>query len=230
MYRYYYQVFNKLWSENELIAMDTDSFFMNIKTEDVYEDMEKNIKTVKDDDDIKDNKKVYLKTEDGYIDMEKIVHHFDTSEYPKDSKLYSKDYEKVIGKWKDEVNGNLITDIIFLKSKVYTYKTEQTEVKKLKGCSKATRNKNLCFNEYDEVLNSTEEIFKKQYQIHSKKHEIFFEEINKKILSSFDDKRYLVNSVKTIPHCDEETKKDLIKLLLKNKDGKQSTTKNMYSL
>ena len=170
MYRQYYQFFNEIWPNNELIGMDTDSFFMNIKTDDVYKDMKKNIT------------------------------HFDTSEYPDDSELFSKDNEKVIGKWKDELKGKVITDMIFLKSKVYAFKTKDKEVKKLKGCSKTTQDKNLCFNEYDKILNSSEEIFKKQYQIHSKKHEIYFEEINKKVLCSFDDKRYLVDSVNTLPH------------------------------
>ncbi|CAC5377381.1 unnamed protein product [Mytilus coruscus] len=41
MYDFYYNVVNKLWKKNELIASDTDSIFLNIKTEDIYEDMKK---------------------------------------------------------------------------------------------------------------------------------------------------------------------------------------------
>ncbi|CAC5413729.1 unnamed protein product [Mytilus coruscus] len=41
MYDFYYNVVNKIVEKNELIASDTDSIFLNIKTEDIYEDMKK---------------------------------------------------------------------------------------------------------------------------------------------------------------------------------------------
>ena len=61
--------------KNELVASDTDSIILNIKTEDVYKDMEE----------IKDE--------------------LDTSDYPKDHPLHSEKNKKVIGKFKDELNG-----------------------------------------------------------------------------------------------------------------------------
>ena len=39
MYQFYYEKINKLWSSNEIIGHGTDSFFLNIPTEDVYEDL-----------------------------------------------------------------------------------------------------------------------------------------------------------------------------------------------
>ena len=40
MYQTYYDVINKRWPNNEIIGFDTDSFFLNIYTDDVYKDME----------------------------------------------------------------------------------------------------------------------------------------------------------------------------------------------
>ena len=41
MYMFYYEVIDKLWLNNEIIGFDTDSFFLDIYTEDIYEDMKK---------------------------------------------------------------------------------------------------------------------------------------------------------------------------------------------
>ena len=69
MYAFYYEVINKLWLNNEIIGFDTDSFFLNIYTKDVYED------------------------------MRKISEHLDTCNYPESDELYSKNNKKVIGKF-----------------------------------------------------------------------------------------------------------------------------------
>ena len=61
MYEFYYDFANKLWEKNELVASDTDSMILNIKTEDVYKD------------------------------MEKLLDELDTSGYPKDHPLYSEE-------------------------------------------------------------------------------------------------------------------------------------------
>ena len=50
MYQFYYERINKLWSNNQIIGYDIDSFFLNIQTEDVYKDM----KIIQDDLDISD--------------------------------------------------------------------------------------------------------------------------------------------------------------------------------
>ena len=41
MYEYYYEKINKTWPKNQIIAYDTDSFILQIQTEDVYEDIKK---------------------------------------------------------------------------------------------------------------------------------------------------------------------------------------------
>ena len=75
----------------DLVASDTDSIFLNVKTENIYKDMEE----------IKDE--------------------LDTSDYPRDHPLYSEENKKVIGKFKDELNGKIMNEVVFLKSKAYSY-------------------------------------------------------------------------------------------------------------
>ena len=54
MYNMYYNNINKLWKDrNQIIMMDTDSFILNIKTDDIFKDLE----TIKDDLDTSDYSK-----------------------------------------------------------------------------------------------------------------------------------------------------------------------------
>ena len=83
MYAFYYSVVNNLWKNNELVASDTDSIFLSIKTKDIYED------------------------------MKEIIDELDTSEYPEDHPLHSKKNKKVIGKFKDELKCKIMNEIVF---------------------------------------------------------------------------------------------------------------------
>ena len=76
----------------ELLFTDTDSLVYEIKSENVYEE--------------------FLKWKDL----------FDFSNYSKDSIFYDDTNEKVIGKMKDEYDGNIIDEFIGLKSKMYSIK------------------------------------------------------------------------------------------------------------
>src|SRR3977135_4532256 len=63
-----------------LLYMDTDSFIIEIKTKDIFEDMKEDLQL------------------------------FDTSDYPKSHPCYSDKRKKVIGKFKHELNGVLISE------------------------------------------------------------------------------------------------------------------------
>lgn len=104
----------KLWPNHDLIASDTDSIFLSITTKNIYEV------------------------------MKSIIDQLDTSDYPKDNPLYSEKNKKVIGKFKDELNGKIMSEIVFLKSKAYAFTlSDLTEKKKLKGISSSTIKKTL---------------------------------------------------------------------------------------
>ncbi|CAC5415941.1 unnamed protein product [Mytilus coruscus] len=174
MYDFYYNVVNKLWKKNELIASDTDSIFLNIKTEDIYED------------------------------MKKIEDELDTSGYPKDHPLYSEKNKKVIGKFKDELNGKIMHEIVYLRSKAYSFTfvdlNQIKEEKKLKGIGKTTITKDIKFDDYKDCLFNNKTKMNKCIQMNSKKHEMFVNEVNKISTNPFDDKRYIKdNGIDTLP-------------------------------
>ena len=92
----------------KLCYIDTDSFIMNIKTEDVYNDIAN--------------------------DVEK---RFDTSNYECDRPLPTGKNKKVIGLMKDELGGRIIMEFVTLRPKTYSYLTDDfKEDKKAKGTMK----------------------------------------------------------------------------------------------
>ena len=95
MYDFFYNHLKKQYGEKcELLYTDTDSLLLDIETEDVYKDIER-------------NKSFY-----------------DTSDYPEDHPLFSKVNKKVLGKMKDECEGIPISEYVGLRSKMYSVMTE----------------------------------------------------------------------------------------------------------
>jgi len=92
MYDFYYNKLKTRYGENvTLLYTDTDSFILQIFTEDVFND------------------------------MQEMQEDFDFSEYPKTHQCFDIKNKKVIGKFKDEVNGSIITEFVGLKSKMYSF-------------------------------------------------------------------------------------------------------------
>ena len=88
--------------------MDTDSFIMNIKTEDFYKDIANDVKK-----------------------------RFDTTNYEVNRPLPTRKNKKVIGLMKDELGGRVITEYVTLRPKTYSYLTDDfKEDKKAKGTKK----------------------------------------------------------------------------------------------
>ena len=87
MYEFWYDHLKKYNDKVELIYTDTDSFVIQVKTDDIYKDMFENI--------------------------------YDFSEYPTDHANYNIENKKVLGKFKDELNGKMITGFCSLKPKMY---------------------------------------------------------------------------------------------------------------
>lgn len=88
LYDFYYNVLkNQYGTKCELIYTDTDSFLLEIQTDDVYKDMEGS------------------------------KYHFDTSDYPKGHPPYSSANKNVLGKTEDEINGTSIVECVCLRRK-----------------------------------------------------------------------------------------------------------------
>ena len=141
--------------------MDTDSFIMNIKTKDFYEDIANDVEN-----------------------------RFDTSNYEVNRPLPMGKNKKVIGLMKDELGGKIIIEFVTLRPKTYSYLTDDgKEDKKAKGTKKCVIKKMIKFNDYKKCLLNDEMILKSQQRFISKKHDVYTENINKIALSNNDDKR-----------------------------------------
>ena len=135
MYGFEYDYIKPKYQNNsKLCNMDRDSFIINIKTEDFYEDIAN--------------------------DVEKT---FDTSNYEVDRPLPKGRNKKVIGLMNDEVGGKIMTEFASLRLKTYSYLMDDCNGnKKAKGRKKCVIKKILKFNDYKDCLLNNEIILKSQ--------------------------------------------------------------------
>ena len=133
MYEFLCDYMKPKYNDNvKLCYMDTDSFIMNIKTEDFYKDISN--------------------------DVEK---RFDTSNYEVDRPLSTGKNKKVIGLMKDELGGKIITEFVTLRRKTYSYLTgDCKEDKKAKGTKKCIIKRMINFNDYKNCLLKDQVILK----------------------------------------------------------------------
>ena len=114
MYEFWYDYMKpKYGNRVKLCYVDTDSFIMNIKTNDFYKDIAN--------------------------DVEK---RFDTSNYEVDRPLPTGKNKKVTGLMKDELGGKIIMEFVTLRPKTYSYLDDGKEDKKAKGIKKMRNKKN----------------------------------------------------------------------------------------
>lgn len=133
-------------------------------------------------------------------------HLFDFSNYPKDHILYSAENKKVPGLFKDECGGNPIFEFIGLRSKMYSFVFEPSSKKELKGTKTAKGvKKNVIENDIKHqdykysLLNSAQ--FEHCFSnISSEKHKVVTAKKKKISLSPFDDKRFLLNNIDSLPY------------------------------
>ena len=111
MNEFWYDYMNPKYGDKaRLCYMDLDRFVMYIKTEDFYKDIAN--------------------------DVERL---FDTSNYDKKDErpLPIGKNKKVIGLFKDELGGKIMTEFCALKAKTYAFKLDDREHKKVKGTKNA---------------------------------------------------------------------------------------------
>ena len=138
----------------------------------------------------------------------KIWKYLDTSDYSADHPLYSQTNTKLIGKFKDDLKGKIMTELVFLRSKAYAFLiNNEEEIKKLKGITKATIKNSVSFQDFkDALINHYDHMYyRKMHVLNSHNHEMFVKEINKKAISPFDDKSWIDNyGIATFPHGYQE--------------------------
>ena len=141
--------------------MDTDSFIINIKTEDFY----KNI-------------------------ADHVEKRFNTSNYEINRPLPTGKNKKVIGLMKDELGGKIMTEFVSLRPKTYSYLTDDGNTdKKAKGTKKCVIKRILNFIDLRNCLLNNKVILKSQQTFESELHDVYTEEINKFALRNNHDKR-----------------------------------------
>ena len=103
--------------------------------------------------------------------------------------------KKVLGKFKDELNGKIREEFIGLRSKLYAYRMcDRKETKKAKGTKKNVVQKEICFDDFRKCLLTEKPIYKKQNIFRSKLHNVCTVEQNKKALSAHDEKGHILEN------------------------------------
>ena len=174
MYEFWYDYMKPKYNNDvKLCYMATDSFIMNIKTNDFYKDIANDVEN-----------------------------RFDTSNYEVKRPLPTGKNKKIIGLMKDELGGNIITEFVTLRPKIYSVLTDDgKDGKKAKGTKKCVIKKMIKFNDYKKCLLNDELILKPQQRFISKKHDVYTENINKIALSNNDDKRIVSsNKISSYPY------------------------------
>ena len=122
---------------------------------------------------------------------------FHLSNLPVSSKYHCNDNKKVVGKMKDEYGGKSIVKFVGLKYKMYSILDESNN-------ENSTSKGDNAFIEFQEFFDT---LFKKKLlrhtmrEIKSKNYKLGTYETNKRSLSCFDDKRYILkNGINTLAY------------------------------
>ena len=197
MYQFYYDFIKKIYpgEKSKLCMTDTDSFILEIETDDLYKDMFENHE---------------LFDFSGY-----------SSEHPMFQGLSSDVIEhlrvknkKVLGKMKDELNGYLLLEYVGIRPKAYSLKYEKiefydkdgkvskkptnqskviiTESEKLKGIKKSAVEKTIHHEHFLDCINNDAPLYSQFNTFRSYNHKISTITQNKLALCNYDDKRRIM--------------------------------------
>ena len=178
MYNFHYNVMKAIFGDRvHLLYTDTDSFIYEISSADVYEELRPHARD-----------------------------YFDFSNYPENHMLKNSCNKKVPGKFKDESASKCITEFVGLRSKMYSFMFDdkkdvsKAEVRVAKGVQKSVIFNDLRFSTYLNCLwngKVKEHNFK---TIRSMKHSVATYTQSKITLCPFEDKRYLLDAINSVPY------------------------------
>ena len=168
MYDFYYNNLKKTYSDKiQLLYTDTDSVIIHVQTEDIYQDMQANISD------------------------------YDTSNYTPGHPLYSDQNKKVIGKFKDELGGKVMTEFIGIRPKMYSYVGEDSG-KRAKGVKKSVLKKTISHDDYRTCILEKKVYARDMPGLRSYNHVIKGETVHKVALAPLDTKRYILDGISTL--------------------------------
>ncbi|XP_063223272.1 uncharacterized protein LOC134531497 [Bacillus rossius redtenbacheri] len=130
-----------------------------------------------------------------------LASRFDTSNYaPGNEQRFPLVNKGVTGVMKDEAAGNVITEFVGLRPKLYAFKMEDSSSTRKAKEIKASALRSLLFPQYLECLLQNSRVLATQHHFRSRGHTVFTERVTKVALSSGDDKRWLSeDGVSTLP-------------------------------
>ena len=174
MVRYHYKMVSHFGRDQiQLLYTDTDSFIYHIFVDNLYHSL---------------------------IDLKED---FDFSYYPREHPLYNTLNKCKRGKWKDETKGRILEEGVFLRAKCYSLKiVKGSDVSNIKAAAGVTRSaqKQLYHQDYKDALFNSRNLYVNQRRFGSVNHTIYTYEESKLALTNFDDKRYQVDMVRTLPY------------------------------
>ena len=176
MYEFWYDYLKPKYAKNiKLCYTNTDSFIFLVKTNDFYKDISD--------------------------DIEKW---FDTSAYSKDidRPLLKGINKKVIGKFKDELAGQIISELCILRAECSSFKLDNdNEEIKAKGIKECVIKHQLTFDNYVDALFNDNKINRSQYVFRSYCHQVYTEKVTKIALSGNNDQRIqTTDKITTYPY------------------------------
>ena len=135
-----------------------------------------------------------IETENLYDDMASFKHLLDLSDYPRDHFLYDPTNKKVPLTMTDELQGKVLREVVCLRSKLYSidYVGGGGKKQSAKGVGKSVK-KTLNHDLFKQCLVSRKPVTKRMTQLRSFNHQIIVNSVDKVALTSFDDKRYLLD-------------------------------------
>ena len=177
MYRFHYDYIKKEFGDKaEFLFTDTDSLMYRIFDSNLYKKF--------------------------YDDRKK---YFDFSEYPLSHMCFDESNKRVVGFFKDEAKGEIITEFIGLRPKMYSYlqlheNGNVEEKHRAKGIQKELARKYRHLDYLKELKDPIENLIKTK-RIGTKLHQIYSIETTKRGLCAFDDKRVLLDDeINTLPY------------------------------
>jgi hypothetical protein len=182
MFNFYFNIFKPQFPYSRLLYMDTDSFVLKVHCADLYGE------------------------------LTGIRQYFDFSNYPVDHPLFSRENQKTVLKFKDELSGEVMKEFIALKPKMYSTISGDNNKQKMsaKGVPRYTQNA-LLHEAYRDILVHSADVSRKDngYLIRASKHLLYTTILNKVTLSVYDDKRFYNDSIMSEPYGMQMARKTL---------------------
>jgi len=173
MYGFHYTVWMPKFPHSRLLFTDTDSLAYAVDKDDLY------------------------------AGMAEMASEFDFNEYPTTHPLHSTVNMKVVGKFKDELHGELMEKFVGLRPKLYSYTMSEGRVEKhtAEGVKKSVKKKHLTFADYERCVTKLESKSVRMNYIRSDYHHLYTYSTEKVGLSAFDNKRWIcTDGISTLAH------------------------------